>query len=166
GKMFDFYTSKFGPPPSPTFRIIEVQGANWNAQWSVGMLLLPSSGIRRDFDADALASSVAHQWFPLKIAVKDPSADAWLVDGMAVFASLMYFEKTLSPAEAQEQINKALVKALGYEGSTTVRQAGGMDEDSPAYQSLVQYEGAYVLRMLRWTMGEENFQKLLTRYLR
>jgi len=65
GKMFDYYTGKFGPPPSPALRIIEVQGANWSAQWSVGMLLLPSSGFRRDFDADALASTVAHQWFPL-----------------------------------------------------------------------------------------------------
>src|SRR5437016_2810064 len=101
GKMFDFYTEKFGPPPSPTFRIIEVQGANWNAQWSVGMLLLPSSGIRKDFDADALSTSVAHQWFPLKIQVKDPSADAWMIDGMAQFASLMYFEKSLAPVEAQ-----------------------------------------------------------------
>src|SRR4030095_8504685 len=27
GKMFDFYSEKFGPPPSPNFRIVEVQGA-------------------------------------------------------------------------------------------------------------------------------------------
>ncbi len=166
GKAMDYYTETFGPPLSSTLHVVEVEGANWTSQWSMGTLLLPSSQFRKDFDLPALASTVAHQWFPLKIAVKDPSADAWLVDGMAVFASLMYFEKTLSPAEAQEQINKALVKALGYEGSTTIRQAGGMDKDSPAYHSLVQYKGAYVLRMLRWTMGEENFQKLLTRYLR
>ena len=102
GKIFDFYTEKFGPPPSPNFRIVEVSGANWPSQWSVGMLLLPSAGIRKDFDQDALASSVAHQWFPLKFAVKDPSTDAWLVDGMAQFASLFYFEKTLAPVDAQD----------------------------------------------------------------
>jgi aminopeptidase N len=165
GKMYDFYTEKFGPPPSPSFRIIEVQGANWSAQWSVGMLLLPSSGIRRDFDADALASTVAHQWFPLKIQVKDPSTDAWMVDGMAQFASLLYFEKTLAPVEAQTHIHTALVKALGYEGTTTVRQAGGLDKDSPEYHSLVQYKGAYVFRMLKWVIGDENFDKLMARYI-
>ncbi len=165
GKVFDFYTQKFGPPPSPNFHIVEVEGANWNAQGSVGMLLLPSSQIRRDFDIAALATTVAHQWFPLKIGVKDPGADAWLMDGMAEFASLMYFEQTLSPAEAQEHINKALVKALAYEGNTSIRQAGGLDKDTPEYRSLVEYKGAYVLRMLRWVIGDDNFNKLLSRYV-
>jgi hypothetical protein len=59
--------------------------------WDV---LLPSSGLRKDSDQDALAFAVAHQWFPLKFSVKDPSMDAWLVDGMAQFASLFYFERT------------------------------------------------------------------------
>ncbi|HLH32297.1 MAG TPA: hypothetical protein VKY31_13920, partial [Terriglobia bacterium] len=76
GKMFDFYTEKFGSALSSSFRIVEVQGANWTAQSSVGMLLVPS--IRKDFDADALSFAVAHQWFPMKFAVKDPGSDAWL----------------------------------------------------------------------------------------
>ena len=129
------------------------------------MLFLPSAGIRKDFDADALASSVAHQWFPLKIAVKDPSQDAWMVDGMAQFASLLYFEKTLAPVEAQAHIHTALVKALGYEGNTTIRQAGGLDRDTPDYRALVQYRGAYMFRMLQWVIGDENFDKLLARYM-
>src|SRR5215471_9764944 len=166
GKMFDFYTQKFGPPPSNTFRIVEVQGANWNAQSSVGMLLVPSTGIRKDFDADALSFAVAQQWFPMKYAVKDAGADAWLADGMAQFASLMYFEKALQPAEAQTHIHTALVRALGYEGTTTVRQAGGFDKDSPEYRALVQYKGAYVLRMLRWVVGDETFDKILAQYSR
>ena len=165
GKILDYYTEKFGPPASSTLRVIEVDGANWSSQWSIGTLLLPSTQFRKDFDADSLAISLAHQWFPLKIAVKDPSADAWLSDGMAVFASLLYFEKTLSPAESQEHIHKALVKALGYEGGTTIRQAGGMDKESPEYHSLVEYKGAYVMRMLRWVVGDETFEKLLGRYI-
>jgi aminopeptidase N len=165
GKMFDFYSSKFGPPPSPSFRIVEVEGANWPSQWSVGMLLLPSTGIRKDFDADALAFSVAHQWFPLKYTAKDPTTDAWLVDGMAQFASLLYFERTLAPVEAQPHIHTALVKALGYEGNTTIRQAGGLDKDTLEYHALVQHRGAYVLRMLQWVIGNENFDKLLGRYM-
>jgi aminopeptidase N len=165
GKMFDFYTEKFGAAPSPNFRIVEVSGANWPSQWSVGMLLLPSAGIRKDFDQDALASSVAHQWFPLKFAVKDPSTDAWLVDGMAQFASLYYFEKTLAPVDAQTHIHTALVKALGYEGNSTIRQAGGLGKDTPEYRALVQYRGAYILRMLKWVVGDENFDKLLASYV-
>ena len=165
GKVFDYYSQRFGPPPSSNFRVVEVEGANWNAQWSIGMLLLPASQLRKDFDLPALAATVAHQWFPLKIGVKDPSSDAWLIDGMAQFASLLYFEQTLSPAEAQEYIKKALVKALAYEGTTSIRQAGGLDKDSPDYRSLVEYKGAFVLRMLRWVIGDDNFNKLLSAYL-
>src|SRR5207248_2824440 len=120
--------------PSTNFRIVEVQGANWPSQWSVGMLLLPSTGIRKDFDPDSLAFSVAHQWFPLKFAAKDPSTDAWMVDGMAEFATLLYFEKILAPVDAQTHIHTALVKALGFEGNTTIRQAGGLDKDTPDYR--------------------------------
>src|SRR5436190_415275 len=109
GKAMDYYTETFGPPPSPKLTIVEVQGANWPSRWAVGTLLLPSNQFKKDFELPDLAVAVAHQWFPLKIGVKDQGADAWLVDGMSVFASLMYFEKTLSPADAQEHINKALV---------------------------------------------------------
>jgi aminopeptidase N len=165
GKILDYYAETFGPPPSSKLNIVEVQGANWSSRWAVGTLLVPSTQLRKDFDLPALAAAVAHQWFPLKIGVKDPTADAWLVDGMAVFASLMYFEKTLSPAEAQEHINKALVRALGYEGNTSIRQAGALEKDSAEYRSLVEYKGAFVLRMLRWVIGDDNFQKLLTTYL-
>jgi tetratricopeptide (TPR) repeat protein len=87
-----------------------------------------------------------------------------MVDGMAQFASLLYFEKTLAPAEAQPHIHTALVKALGYEGNTTVRQAGGLDKDTAEYRALVQYRGAYVIRMLQWVIGNENFDKLMARY--
>ena len=165
GKVFDYYSQRFGAPPSSNFRIVEVEGANWNAQWSIGMLLLPSSQLRKDFDMPALAATVAHQWFPLKIGVKDPTSDAWLIDGMAQFAGLLYFEQTLSPAEAQEHINKALVKALAYEGTTSIRQAGGLEKESPEYRSLVEYKGAFVLRMLRWVIGDDNFNKVLNGYV-
>jgi tetratricopeptide (TPR) repeat protein len=164
GKVFDFYTEKFGPPPSPNLRVVEVEGANWPSQWSVGMLLLPSSGFRKDSDQGALAYSIAHQWFPLKFGVRDPSTDAWMVDGLAQFAALFYFEKTLAPVDAQPHIHGALVKALGYEGNTTIRQAGGLDKDTPEYRALVQFRGAYVFRMLQWVIGNENFDKLVAAY--
>jgi aminopeptidase N len=165
GKILDFYKETFGPAPASQFRIVQVQGANWTSKWSVGALLLPASQFRADFDLAVLARTVAHQWFPLKIAVEDPSGDAWLVDGMSVFASLLYFERTLAPAEAQEQIRKALVKALAYDGDLSIRRAGGLERDSAEYTALVEYKGAYVLRMLQWVIGEEKFNTLLAQYL-
>src|SRR4029078_10187402 len=80
------------------------------------------------------------------------------------FASLLYFERSLAPVDAQTHIHGALVKALSYEGNTTIRQAGALEKDSPDYRALVQYRGAYVLRMLHWVMGDENFHKLMAQY--
>src|SRR5204862_6798617 len=84
--------------------------------------------------------------------------------GLSTFAGLMYAERYLSPAEFQEQVDKALVKALGYEGKLSVRQAGASDKDSLEYHSLVEYKGAFVFRMLQWVIGNEKFDTLLRRY--
>jgi len=165
GKILDFYTSKFGPLTSRQFHIIEAPDANWTSRWSMGSLLLPTSQFRSDFDVAALARTIARQWFTLKMSVADPANDAWLSDGMAVFASLLYGEKNLSPAEFDEQVGKVLVKALAYEGSMTMRQAGGTEKDSLEYHSLVENKGAYVFRMLQWVMGNEKFDKLMTRFV-
>jgi hypothetical protein len=165
GKILDFYGSKFGPLPSRQFHIVEAQDANWTSRWSIGSLVLPTSQFRPDFDLPALARTIAHQWFPLKMSVADPANDAWLSDGMAVFASLLYGEKNLSPAEFDDQVGKVLVKALAYEGSMSVRQAGGTDKDSLEYHSLVENKGAYVFRMLQWLIGSEKFDTLLSRYV-
>jgi len=165
GKILDFYTTKFGPLPSRQFHIIEAPDANWTSRWSTGSLVLPTSQFRPDFDLPAFARTIAHQWFPLKMSVADPANDAWLMDGMAVFASLLYGERSLSPAEFKDQIDKTLVKALAYEGSMTVRQAGGTDKDSLEYHSLVEYKGAFVLRMLQWVIGNDKFDTLLARYV-
>ena len=165
GKILDFYSSKFGSLPTREFHIIEAQDANWTSRWSMGSLVLPTSQFRADSDLPALARTIAHQWFPLKMSVADPTNDAWLSDGMAVFASLLYGERNLSPAEFQDQVDKALVKALAYEGNMSVRQAGGSDKDSLEYHSLVEYKGAFILRMLQWVIGNDKFDTLLTRYV-
>lgn len=165
GKIIDFYEKKFGPLPTHQFHIIEAPGANWTSRWSSGSLVLPTSQFKSSVDIPALARTIAHQWFPLKMSVADPANDAWLVDGMAVFASLLYGEKVLSPAEFQDQVDKALVKALAYEGNMSVRQAGGTDKDSLEYHSLVEYKGAFVLRMLQWVIGNAKFDTLLARYV-
>ena len=40
-----------------------------------------------------------------------------------------------------------------------------LDKETPEYRALVQYRGAYILRMLQWVIGDQNFDKLLTRFV-
>jgi aminopeptidase N len=127
--------------------------------------MLSSGQFRADFDQPALAIALAHQWFPLKFAVADSARDAWLVDGFATFASLLYAEENLPPAVFQDQVDKALVKALASQNSMSTIDAGKLERESPDYRALVQYKGAYVLRMLRWLIGKEKFSEFLVRYV-
>ena len=163
-KVLNFYAATFGPPIQPQFHIIEAADANWPSRWGVGTLMMSTGQFRPDFDQPALSVALAHQWFPLKFAIADSGRDAWLADGFATFASLLYAEKNLSPAAYQEQVDKALVKALASEGGTSVVEAGKLERESSDYRALVQYKGAYVLRMLRWVIGEEKFGEFVTRY--
>ena len=165
GKALEFFTQTFGSPPSSTFQIIEVPDVNWTSKWSPGVLLMAANQFRSDLDMVALTRSMAHQWFPLKISVADPQRDAWMVDGLAVFSTLLYAEKNLSPAEAQEQVDKALVKALSSDDAISVREAGKLERDSADYHALVEYKGAYIFRMLQWVVGEEKFDQILSQYV-
>ena len=163
-EMMTFYTETFGEPKSPSLRLVAIDGAHWESRSAAGMLLLPSSEFRSDFDPWDLARHVAGQWFPLTYTIEDPSVDAWLGNGLAVFSSLFYFEATVSPPDAQEYVERAMVKALSYEGNTPVNQAGGFDEDSPEFHALATYKGGYILRMLRDVVGEEEFATILREF--
>jgi len=165
GKALNFYTDTFGPPLQPNFHIIEAAGANWPSRGGVGALLMSSGQFRSDFDAPALSRALAHQWFPLKFSVADPARDAWLADGLATFASLLFAEKNLPPAAYQEQIDKALVKALASENHISTVEAGKLDHESPDYHALVEYKGAYIFRMLQWVIGDDKFHDFLVKYV-
>ena len=162
--MFDFYTETFGESVTPAFRIVEIDGANWVSRSVPGMLLLPADSIRSDFDPWELAQYVANQWFPLKYAVSDPEADAWLGEGMAIFSSLFYFEETLPLGDADEYVERTLVKALSYEGGLALDSVGSLDRDSAEYRSLAGFKGGFVFRMLRDVMGEDAFRAMLDEF--
>ncbi len=162
--MFSFYTETFGEAVAPRFQIVEIDGANWVSRSVPGMLLLPAEAIRPDFDPWELAQYVANQWFPLKYRVSDPEADAWLGEGMAIFSSLFYFEETLPLGDADEYVERTLVKALSYEGGLPLDSLGSLDRDSAEYRSLAGFKGGFVFRMLRDVMGEEAFRGMLDNF--
>ncbi len=165
GKTLDFYASLFGPPVQPKFHIIEAADANWPSRWGVGALLMSNGQFRPDFDQPALAIALAHQWFPLKYAIADSARDAWLSDGFATFASLLYAEKALTPAAYQEQVDKALVKALASEDAISVLDAGSWSGNRPTIARWCNTRALTFCRMLQWVIGEEKFQTFVTKYV-
>jgi tetratricopeptide (TPR) repeat protein len=144
--------------------LVEIPGANWDARSAPGMLMLPGSAILEDFDEFELARRVATQWFPLTYEVADPQTDAWLAEGLGVFASLNYFQNNLSPADAAEYVERTLVRALSYEGDTPLIKVASLPANSPEYDALAGYKGAFVIRMLEDVMGTEAFREMLAQF--
>jgi len=163
-EMFRFFSGVFGPPAAPVLRLVEVSVPDWEGQSSPGMLLLPPAFFRSDFDPWELAAHVAEQWFPLRFQAADPVGDAWITEGLGVFAGLYYFDETLSEADASDYVRRALIRALSYEGDLTLRQAGSLPRGSAEYRALAGYKGGFIFRMLREIMGPELFPSLLDEF--
>ena len=161
---FRFFRDMFGEPIDPTFQIIEVEGANWDFRSLPGMILLPASAFTVDFDPFELAQHVSQQWFPLTYSVEDPVADAWLAEGLGVFISLRYFEDTLSPADADDYVERTMVKALSYPNGLPLIEVGSLPADSLEYQALAGFKGGFVIRMLNNVMGEDAFENMLASF--
>jgi aminopeptidase N len=57
-------------------------------------------------------------------------------------------------------------RALTFEQTASIARApSALDDQSAAYQSIVFYKGSMIFRMLRETIGRENFDRLLQRFL-
>jgi aminopeptidase N len=56
--------------------------------------------------------------------------------------------------------------ALTFEQTASIARApSALDDQSAAYQSIVYYKGSMIFRMLRETIGKENFDRLLYTFL-
>ncbi len=161
---FRFFRNTFGQPAAPSLRVIEIDQATWDARSIPGLLLLPSSAIGPGFDPFELAQHVAVQWFPLTYEVENAASDAWLAEGLGVFASLRYFETQGSPLTAQEYIDRTRVRALSYPNGPPLREVGVLDPDSPEYRALAAHKGGFVLRMLEDVVGATAFARMLAAF--
>src|SRR3954452_25597261 len=90
-KEFDFFTESFGAPEVNHLNVVEIPDDTLPAVWApelagiMGSRLADKSGIR------LLANTVAHQWWGSELSPKTLN-DAWITNGMARYAELMYLE--------------------------------------------------------------------------
>src|SRR5437588_6406608 len=132
-----------------------------------GILFLAS----RFFDSSKLAleerlqREVAYQWWGQTIGLKSFD-DAWISQGLAEWSAFALREDTLTDAQLDSAHREEQERALTFEQtSSIVRAPSALDDQSAAYQSIVFYKGAMVFRMLRETMGKQQFTQLLRKFL-
>jgi aminopeptidase N len=168
GRALDFYTNEYGAPAfGSRFIIAQTDDETMEAYSGPGILFLAS----RFFDSarpaaeDRLQREVAYQWWGQTVGLKSFD-DAWISQGLAEWSAFALRESTLSGAQLDAAQREEQERALTFEQtSSIVRAPSALDDQSAAYQSIVFYKGAMVFRMLRETLGKDQFRLLMRKYL-
>lgn len=166
-QIIQFYSSKFGPPLLGSSLVVaEIDDETLEYYAGAGITFVPHRILVSDklLPIDALAREIAYQWWGQGVGLKSFD-DAWLSQGLAEYSSVLYRESQQSPGEFNETLSEKIELALAFEQEASISRAPAqLNDQSPAYRSVVFYKGAYVYHMLRTTIGDEKFFNLLKTY--
>lgn len=166
-QIVQFYNSRFGPFfLGSRFVVAESDDDTLDYYTGAGIMFIAHKTLISDkpLPVDDLAREVAYQWWGQAVGLK--SFDyAWLSQGLAEYSSVLYRESQQSPAEFHETLSEIIELALAFEQEASISRAPAqLNDQSPAYRSVVFYKGAYVYHMLRTTIGDDKFFNLLKTY--
>src|SRR5256714_1594185 len=166
-QILQFYNSHFGPYAyGNRYVVAQVDDETLDTYSAAGITFLPHKTLasEKSLPVDQLAREVAYQWWGQAVGLKNFD-DAWLSQGLAEYSSLLYRESQETAAEFRESLAEMIELALAYEQEASIARAPAqLNDQSPAYKSVVFYKGAYVYHMLRGTIGDDKFFNLLKSY--
>ena len=151
---------------APRYVVAEVDDETLDTYSGAGIGFLSRRMLvsERELPVDDLAREVAYQWWGQAVGLKSFD-DAWLSQGLAEYSSVLYRESRQSPAEFQGTVSEILELALAFEQESSIARAPAqLNDQSPAFRSVIFYKGAYVYHMLRSTIGDEKFFNLIKNY--
>ncbi|MGH9967511.1 MAG: M1 family metallopeptidase [Pyrinomonadaceae bacterium] len=168
GHVLEFYAKQYGAPLfGSRFVVAQVDDETLDTYSGPGMIFLGS----RMFDStrpvpeEKLQREVAYQWWGQTVGLKSFD-DAWLSQGLAEWSAFAFRETTLTGGAFDAAQREQQERALTFEQTASIARApSALDDQSAAYQSIVFHKGAMVFRMLRETIGNEKFDRLLQNYL-
>ncbi|MFN7944843.1 MAG: M1 family aminopeptidase [Blastocatellia bacterium] len=159
-----YYSSKFGPYNfGNRYIVAETDDDTLDSYTGAGMLFLTPKALATG-NEDLLAREVAYQWWGQTVGLKSFD-DIWLSQGLAQFSALLYKKDNESETQFQQAVQAETEKALAFEQSASIRNAPKqLDDQTPAYRSVIFNKGALVFNMLRQIMGEKDFDAMLREY--
>jgi aminopeptidase N len=129
------------------------------AAWAPEMAAISSRVVGGKLNYRLLANMIAHQWWGVAVSPATRN-DWWVTDGLARYAETQYVEHVSGKGGEEEAIKDMSVGALAYD-TVPLGQLGTLEPFDPGFQSLATDKGGMVFHMLRWVIGEENFDKLV-----
>src|SRR5947207_3278031 len=168
GRALEFYTKEYGAPAfGNRFIIAQTDDETMDAYSGPGMLFLASKFFDNPHGGsdERMQREVAYQWWGQTVGLKSFD-DAWVSQGLAEWSAFALRESSLTGALLDSAQREEQERALTFEQtSSIVRAPAALDDQSAAYQSIVFYKGAMVFRMLRETLGREQFNQVLRKFL-
>jgi len=166
-QIVQFYNERFGQfQLGSRFVITEIDDETLEYYSGAGISFIAHKTLVSDrpLPVDDLAREIAYQWWGQAVGLKTFD-DAWLSQGLAEYSAVLYRESRQSAAEFHETLSEIIELALAFEQDSSISRAPAqLNDQSPAYRSVVFYKGAYVYHMLRTTIGDDKFFNLLKSY--
>ncbi len=155
--ILSFYNSKFITYPFASEKYGHAQFG-----WGGGMEHQTMS-FMTNLDFELVAHEMAHQWFGDYITLASWH-DIWLNEGFATYLTGLTYENLLNGQYWQNWKNNQVNKITSLpDGSVYVADTTNINR---IFNGRLSYsKGAYLLHMLRWEMGDQNFFKGMKNYL-
>ena len=159
GKEFEYFSSIYGPAVSYNLYVVELPDDTVPTAWAPEIAALASRAVQEKINYRLLANAVARQWWGVKVSPARQE-DAWLSDGFSRYSEARYVEWAAGQAAFEEVMKDIAVGALAYD-NIPLSGVGRLSAFSPEFQSLVTDKGAMILHMLRWIIGDKQFDQTL-----
>jgi hypothetical protein len=162
GKVLSFLTSVYGLAPQANLTLVETEDGTPNGFSAPGIIFLSPRGIGNQFAARLMANQLARQWWETLVSPINRD-HLWLENGSARYAELLWDEHANGPSALEQDLHDTYVEAMTVDTPPLI-QAGRLDDYSPEYWALTAGKGAAVLNMLRYVIGNDNFNKLMSSF--
>ena len=159
GKIMTFFTSTFGLAPQSSLTVVETEDGTPNGYEAPGILFLNPRSIGKQVNVKLLANNISRQWWGDLVSPVSRN-HMWIENGLARYSEFLYLEHANGPASLEGDLKDTYVEALTADNPPLI-QASRLEDYSPEYWAATAAKGAAVFNMLRWVMGDANFQKLL-----
>lgn len=158
-KEAGFFTTTYGVPFSPTLKLVQLPDDTLPSAWAPEIAAISTRAIQEKVEYRLLANTIAHQWFGVMISPATRN-DWWIMDGGARYSEARYIQFAAGNAGMEEAVKDMSVGALAYE-SVPLGQIGTLDPFDPVFQSMVTDKGGMIYHMLRYVVGEQNFDTIM-----
>ncbi len=164
GQHLEYYSSKFGNYPFGSKLIVAQTDDDTLETYSGAGIIFLSPRVMTTANEQKLGREVAYQWWGQAVGLRSFD-DIWLSQGLAEFSMLMAIKENANETQFQQEIQAELEKALAFEQAASIRNAPKqLDDQTPAYRSVIFYKGALVFNMLRQLLGDKEFDQMLRDY--